>query len=70
MFTGLLQPSHLIVILIIALVFLGPKRIPEAGRALGQGLKEFKSSIAGGGEESHELSAHATTAHEHTPPGP
>jgi len=28
-----------------ALVILGPKRLPEAGRALGQGLKEFKSSI-------------------------
>jgi sec-independent protein translocase protein TatA len=48
--TGLLQPTHLILILIVALVFLGPKRIPEAGRALGQGLKEFKHSIAGAEE--------------------
>jgi sec-independent protein translocase protein TatA len=46
MFTGILQPTHLILILIVALVFLGPKRLPDAGRALGQGLKEFKSSIS------------------------
>jgi sec-independent protein translocase protein TatA len=47
MLTGILQPTHLIVILIVALVFLGPKRLPDAGRALGQGLKEFKSSLSG-----------------------
>jgi sec-independent protein translocase protein TatA len=32
--------------LVIALLILGPKRLPEAGRALGQGLKEFRSSIS------------------------
>jgi sec-independent protein translocase protein TatA len=47
MLADLLQPTHLILILIAALIFLGPKRIPEAGRSLGQGLKEFKNSIAG-----------------------
>jgi sec-independent protein translocase protein TatA len=68
MFTGLLQPSHLIVILIVALVFLGPKRIPEAGRALGQGLKEFKSSISGGVEEHHQVPADTPPAGEEPPP--
>jgi sec-independent protein translocase protein TatA len=67
-FTGLLQPTHLILILIIALVFLGPKRIPEAGRALGQGLKEFKNSIGGGDDEHRQLSAHAENAHDEAPP--
>jgi sec-independent protein translocase protein TatA len=47
MLTSILQPTHLIIILIVALLVLGPKRLPEAGRALGQGLKEFKSSISG-----------------------
>jgi sec-independent protein translocase protein TatA len=47
MFTGILQPTHLILILLVALVVLGPKRLPDAGRALGQGLNEFKNSIAG-----------------------
>ena len=47
MLTNILQPTHLIIVLVIALLILGPKRLPEAGRALGQGLKEFKSSITG-----------------------
>jgi sec-independent protein translocase protein TatA len=45
MLTSILQPTHLLILLIVALLILGPKRLPEAGRALGQGLKEFKSSI-------------------------
>jgi sec-independent protein translocase protein TatA len=45
MFSGLLQPTHLIILLAVALIFLGPKRLPDAGRALGQGLREFKHSI-------------------------
>lgn len=48
MFTGILEPSHLIIILIVALLFLGPKRLPHAGRALGEGIKEFKNSISPG----------------------
>ena len=46
MFTGLLQPTHLIILLAVALILLGPKRLPDAGRALGQGLREFRNSIA------------------------
>ena len=46
MLTNILQPTHLIIVLAVALVILGPRRLPEAGRALGQGLKEFKSSIS------------------------
>ncbi len=34
MFTGILQPTHLIILLVVALLFLGPKRLPEAGRAI------------------------------------
>lgn len=37
--------------LVVALLVLGPKRLPSAGRALGQGLREFKSSITG--ESTH-----------------
>jgi sec-independent protein translocase protein TatA len=51
MLTNILQPTHLIIVLIVALLVLGPKRLPEAGRALGQGLKEFKSSISGGHDD-------------------
>jgi sec-independent protein translocase protein TatA len=47
MLTSILQPTHLLILLIVVLLVLGPKRLPEAGRALGQGLKEFKSSVTG-----------------------
>jgi sec-independent protein translocase protein TatA len=38
---------ELIVLLIIALIVLGPKKLPDAGRALGNGMREFKESISG-----------------------
>jgi sec-independent protein translocase protein TatA len=44
--TNIIQPTHVIIVLVVALLILGPKRLPEAGRALGQGLKEFKNSIS------------------------
>lgn len=47
MLDSILQPTHLLLILAVALLVLGPKRLPEAGRALGQGLREFKGSISG-----------------------
>jgi sec-independent protein translocase protein TatA len=40
-------PMELIVILAIALIVLGPKRLPDAGRALGEGLRGFKSTLSG-----------------------
>jgi sec-independent protein translocase protein TatA len=41
-------PTELIIVLVIALVILGPKRLPQAARSLGEGMREFKDSIAGG----------------------
>ncbi len=49
--SDLLQPTHLLIVLVVALIFLGPKRLPGAGRALGQGLREFKHSITGAFDE-------------------
>ena len=51
MLTNILPPTHLIIVLVVALLILGPKRLPEAGRALGQGLNEFKNSIRGSGDD-------------------
>lgn len=48
MLTSIVQPTHLILILIVVLLVLGPKRLPDAGRAIGQGLKEFKNSVSPG----------------------
>ena len=40
-------PMELIVVLVIALVVLGPKKLPEVGKSLGKGMREFKESISG-----------------------
>jgi sec-independent protein translocase protein TatA len=40
-------PMELIVILVIALFVVGPKRLPEAGRSLGEGLRGFRTSLSG-----------------------
>ena len=42
---GLFQPTHLVIILVIALIVLGPKRLPEAGRGLGEVIRGFRSSF-------------------------
>jgi Sec-independent protein translocase protein TatA len=51
-------------------VFLGPKRLPDAGRALGQGLKEFKNSIGGDHDDNRQLAQTEAIAHDETPPAP
>jgi len=40
-------PMELVIVLIIALIVLGPKKLPDAGRALGDGIRQFKGSITG-----------------------
>ncbi len=45
MFEGLLQPTHLLLILIICLVVFGPARLPELGKALGQSIQGFKKAM-------------------------
>jgi sec-independent protein translocase protein TatA len=47
MFSGLESPMHLLVVLIIAVLVLGPKKLPEVGRSLGSGIRSFKDSIEG-----------------------
>ena len=38
---------ELLIVLVIALIVLGPKKLPEVGRSLGKGMREFKDSISG-----------------------
>ena len=40
-------PTELIIVLVVALLVLGPKRLPAAGRSLGEGIRGFKDSMAG-----------------------
>jgi sec-independent protein translocase protein TatA len=46
--------SGLIILLVVALLVFGPKRLPEIGRSLGRGMREFKDSVTGQ-EEKAEL---------------
>ncbi len=55
MFTGLESPWHLLIVLVIAVLVLGPKRLPEAARGLGAGVRQFKDSLEG--KESPEVEA-------------
>ena len=48
-------PMELAVVLIIALVIFGPKRLPNLGRSLGQGMREFKQSISGAADDEQAL---------------
>ncbi|HTT94145.1 MAG TPA: twin-arginine translocase TatA/TatE family subunit [Solirubrobacterales bacterium] len=47
MFSGLESPMHLLVVLIVAILVLGPKKLPEAARGLGTGIRQFKESLDG-----------------------
>lgn len=44
---GLSQPSHIVILLAIVLLLFGAKRLPEMGRALGSGMREFKDAVTG-----------------------
>jgi sec-independent protein translocase protein TatA len=48
MFEGLLQPMHLILILAVALIVFGPRRLPEIGKGLGEAIRGFKKALDDG----------------------
>jgi sec-independent protein translocase protein TatA len=55
MFGDIVQPTHLLLILVVALVVLGPKRLPEVGRSLGRGLRDFRSGLQGVQDEARGI---------------
>ena len=59
----LLQPWHLVVILVVALLIFGPSKLPGLGKGLGEGIKGFKEGIKGigGSDESDKPDATKTT---------
>jgi sec-independent protein translocase protein TatA len=56
MIGDILQPTHLIFVLLVALLVLGPKRLPEVGRSLGKGIRDFKGAMAGIEEHTNLVS--------------
>jgi sec-independent protein translocase protein TatA len=63
MFEGLFQPMHLLVILLIALLVFGPKKLGDIGKGLGEGIRAFKSGF------SDDKSADKPSPQETKPPG-
>lgn len=59
MFEGLFQPMHLVVIFGIALLVFGPKKLPELGKGLGDGIRGFKSAM----KEQEECSTKPQEGH-------
>ena len=51
---GNIGPLEIAIVLIIALLIFGPKRLPELGRSLGRGIREFKGSITGAHDRDEE----------------
>lgn len=62
MFEGLFQPMHLLVIFGIALLVFGPKKLPELGKGIGEGIRGFKSAMKS--EEEKAAAAPPTAANE------
>jgi sec-independent protein translocase protein TatA len=55
-------PMELVIVLVIALLVLGPKRLPDAGKAVGKGMREFKESLSGSSKDDEVDTSHITSA--------
>ena len=63
---GIENPVHLLFIALVALLVLGPKRLPKLARAVGQGIREFRGAL----EQAASEPAESTTQPPETPPTP
>ena len=68
MFEGLFQPMHLLVIFGIALLVFGPKKLPELGKGIGEGIRGFKSAMKAEDEKRAIVPATATDVQTRTAP--
>jgi sec-independent protein translocase protein TatA len=67
MFEGLFQPMHLLVILGLALLLFGPKKLPELGKGLGEGIRGFKSAMKEDAPQPEEKEHQLDKEHEIEP---
>jgi sec-independent protein translocase protein TatA len=56
------SPIQLVIVLVIALVILGPKRLPDVGKSLGRGIREFKDSVSGNEPPAPPMATHDVAA--------
>ena len=63
MFEGLFQPMHLLVIFFIALLVFGPKKLPELGKGIGEGIRALKDGMKGQPSEQQAKSNTAEKPH-------
>jgi sec-independent protein translocase protein TatA len=56
MLEGIFQPMHLLIIAGIALLIFGPKKLPELGKGLGDGIRGFKNAMSGEEKTSKDIS--------------
>jgi sec-independent protein translocase protein TatA len=50
-------PLELVIVLVVVLIIFGPRRLPELGRSMGRGMREFKDSVTGKDKDQEELEA-------------
>ena len=67
MIESILSPTHLLLILVVALLVLGPKRLPEAGRGLGSAIRGFKDSLSPAERREKQLAIQPSREPDHTP---
>lgn len=60
---GIGNPVHLAFIAIVALIVLGPKRLPDLARSLGHGMREFRDALSAAADEEPELPGSVTSEH-------
>ncbi|HEY0760543.1 MAG TPA: twin-arginine translocase TatA/TatE family subunit [Acidisarcina sp.] len=67
MLDNLFTPTHLIIVLVIALLIFGPRKLPELGKGLGDGLRQFKEGIKGTPDTPKDETVTTTTTKPEVP---
>ena len=70
MIEGLLQPTHLVMLLVLVLLLFGPRKLPELGQGLGKGIRGFKEALRGISENSENSSLQGDHSSERSRPMP
>jgi len=61
---GWIGPWEIVIALVVVLLFFGPKRLPEMGRGLGKGMREFRDSVTGKDDQHKQDETQAIAAHD------